>query len=248
MAKPSSAGRIMIPASNRRLRSAARQEDDTPVPAVPGENADATEGIAVDIPDEDRDGAGNVEENGPLSPSSVAIAPEAKHPYNTRPKNDLHPARTARLARRSHAEVREDLEEEIRKQKAALDEQKEKYQRRINELAELEEDINLQAKEDSIENVLERESQMILADEAAFEAAAGAMGLDGSKHLILCADQSSPRRDGLLDDEDDVAMREPTSDKSDVSESDSDARPGSKRKAQKQSAKVCRFVTHLAPF
>ena len=184
----------MIPASTRRLRAAARLEDDAAVPGVPGENVDVTEGMPMDIPDDDGDGAGDVEGSGPLSPSSVAlpVAPEAERRYNTRPTNDPHPARSARLARRSHAEVREDLEEEIRKQKAALDEQKEKYQCRINELAELEEDINLQAVEDCIENVLERESQMILADEAAFKAAAGAMGLDGSKHLILCSDQSSP--------------------------------------------------------
>ena len=55
-------------------------------------------------------------------------------------------------------------------------------------------------------------------------------------------------RDGLLDNEDDVTMREPMSDKSDLSESDSDARPGSKRKARKRSAKVSMFVTHLARF
>ena len=254
MAKPSSAGKITIPASTRRLRSAAHQEgEDVPVTGVAGENADVTEDITADIPDDDGDGAGNVKENGPVSPSSGAmpVAPEAEHRYNTRPTNDPHPARTARLARRSHAEVREDLEEEIRKQKAALDAQKEEYQRRSDELAELEEDMDLQAAEDSIENVLERESQMILEDEATFKAAAGAMGLvDGSKHLVLWCKQSSPSRcrNGLLDNEDDVAMIDAMSNKSDLSESDSDVHPGSKRKARKQSAKVGKSITHHAPF
>lgn len=177
---------------------------------------------------------------------ALPVAPEAERRYNTWHTNDPHPARSAHLARCSHAEVREDLEEEIRKQKAALDEQKEKYQCRINELAELEEDINLQAVEDSIENVLERESQMILVDEAAFKAAAGAMGLDSSEHLIHAISKAHHCRNGLLDEEEDVAMRETTSDKSDLSESDLDARPGSKRKAQKRSARVSIFVTHLA--
>ena len=91
---------------------------------------------------------------------------------------------------------------------------------------------------------------MILADEAAFKAAAGAMGLDGSKHLIRRCAQSSPSHcwDGRLDDEDDVAMIDAMSNKSDLSESESDVRPGSKQKARKQSAKVHKSVTHYAPF
>ena len=86
---------------------------------------------------------------------------------------------------------------------------------------------------------------MILADKAAFKAAAGAMGLDGSEHLIHAVSKAHHCQNGLLDEEEDVATM---SDKSDLSESDLDARPGSKRKARKRSAKVNMFITHLARF
>lgn len=104
--------------------------------------------------------------------------------YNTRPTNNPHPARTAHLARRSHAEVREELAAEVRRKKAELDAQRDEYQRRVNELAELEEDINSREIENSMENILERESLMILADEAAIKAAAAEVGLNGGKYLF----------------------------------------------------------------
>lgn len=191
MAKPNSAGKITIPASTRRLRSATLQEDAGLAPGAPGDEAgDAF----VDTPDKGEHNVSNAEEDGSLSLPSDAVPAAPDRRYNTRPTNDPHPARTAHLARRSHAEVKEDLEAEIRMKKAALDAQREEYQRRINELAELEENMNSRALEDSIENVLERESQMILADEAALKAAAEAMGLgNGGKHSILYSKQISPR-------------------------------------------------------
>ena len=100
-------------------------------------------------------------------PSLGAKSTAQERRYNTRPTNDPHPARTAHLARRSHAEVREALAAEIRQKKAELDAQRDEYQRRVNELAELEEDINSREIENSMENILEKESLMILADEAA---------------------------------------------------------------------------------
>ena len=78
--------------------------------------------------------------------------------------------------------------------KAALDAQHKEYQCCINELAELKENMNSQALEDSIENVLERESKMILADEAALKVAVEAMGLgNGGKNSILYRKQILPQ-------------------------------------------------------
>ena len=232
----------MIPASTRRLRSAALQDDLASAPRASGDDGDTADGPDVDTPDKGEHDMGNVEEYNSPSPSSEAVPIAPGRHYNTRPKNDPHPARTAHLARRSHAEVKEELEAEIRKKKAALDAQQEEYQRHIDELADLEENLDLQAEEDSIENVLERESQMIMADEATLKVAAAAMGLGSNgKHLISYDKQGSPRCcwDGHLEGEGNVDMDEAAPDESDLSGSDSDVRTGSKRKARKQSAKVC---------
>lgn len=192
MAKPNSAGKITIPASTRRLRSATLQEDLVSAPGAPGDEVDVA--VAVGTPGKGENNVSSAEENNSPSLPSEAVPAAPDRRYNTRPTNDPHPARTAHLARRSHAEVKEDLEAEIRRKKEALDAQREEYQRRIDELAELEENMNLQAAEDSIENVLERESQMILEDEATLNAAAVAMGLgNGGKHFILYREQISPR-------------------------------------------------------
>lgn len=51
--------------------------------------------------------------------------------------------------------------------------------------------------------------------------------------------------DGHLDEVGDIEMEETTPDKSDLSGSDSDVHLGSKRKARKQSAKVCVFVCYI---
>ena len=193
MAKPSSAGKITIPASARRLRSAALQDSLGSAPGASGDKPDIADGPDVDTPDEGEHNVSNIEENKSPPPSSEAVPTAPDRHYNTRPKNDPHPARTARLARHSHAEVKEELEAESRRKKAALDAQQAEYQRHIDELAELEENLDLRAEEDSIENVLERESQMILADEETFKAAAAEMGLgsDG-KHLVLHDKRGSP--------------------------------------------------------
>ena len=129
MTKPSSAGKITIPASTRRLRSASHHEDVALEAGDLGEDANTTEDTAADAP-EDTEG-----------PSLGARRTPPEHHYNTRVTNDPHPARTARLARRNHAEVQEDLAAELRRKQAELAAQKDEYQRHINELAELEESI-----------------------------------------------------------------------------------------------------------
>ena len=172
MAKPSPAGKITISASTRRLRSASHHENSASESGALGEETDATGDVTVDTPEEAE------------LPSLGAKSTAQERRYNTRPTNDPHPARTAHLARRSHAEVREELAAEVRRKKAELDAQRDEYQRRVNELAELEEDINSREIENSMENILEKESLMILADEAAFKAAAAEVGLNGGKHLF----------------------------------------------------------------
>lgn len=234
MTKPSSAGKITIPASTRRLRSASHHEDVALEAGDLGEDANTTEDTAADAP-EDTEG-----------PSLGARRTAPEHHYNTRVTNDPHPARTARLARRNHAEVQEDLAAELRRKQAELAAQKDEYQRHIDELAELEESIKSREIEESMENILEKESLMILADEAAFKAAAVEVGLDGGKHLHLAEYKAHP---GLLighiDDEDDIEMQTTVSDRSKLSESEVDIHPGEKRKAGKQKAKVC--VRSCAP-
>lgn len=227
MTKPSSAGKITIPASTRRLRSASRHEDMALEAGDLGEDANTTEDTAADAP-EDTEG-----------PLLGARRTALEHHYNTRATNDPHPARTARLARRNHAEVQEDLAAELRRKQAELAAQKDEYQRHINELAELEESIKSREIEGSMENVLEKESLMILADEAAFKAAAVEVGLDRGKHLHLAEYKAHRLLIGHIDDEEDIEMQTSVSDRSKLSESEVDVHPGEKRKAGKQKAKVC---------
>ena len=165
MAKPSSAGKIMIPASTQQLWSASHHESSAAESGDLGEEADAAEETTVDAPEEAE------------LPSLGAKSTASECRYNTRPTNDPHPARTAHLARCSHAEVWEELVAEVHRKKAELDAQRDEYQCCVNELAELEEDINSWEIENSMENILERESLMILADEAAIKAAAAEVGL-----------------------------------------------------------------------
>ena len=146
MTKPSSAGKITIPASTQRLRSASHHED---LALEAGEEANTTEDTAVDTPEDDE---------GPLL-GARCTAPE-RH-YNMRPTNNPHPGRTAHLARRNHVEVQEDLAVKLRRKQAELAAQKDEYQRCINELAALEESINSREIEGSMENILEKESLMI---------------------------------------------------------------------------------------
>ena len=96
-----------------------------------------------------------------------------------------------------------------------------------------------------MENILEKESLMILADEAAFKAAAVEVGLDGGKHLHLAEYEAHRLLIGHIDDEEDIEMQTTVSDRSKLSESEMDIHPGEKQKVGKQKAKVC--VRSCAP-
>ena len=120
----------MIPASTQQLWSASHHESSAAESGDLGEEADAAEETTVDAPEEAE------------LPSLGAKSTASECRYNTRPTNDPHPARTAHLARCSHAEVWEELVAEVHRKKAELDAQRDEYQCCVNELAELEEDIN----------------------------------------------------------------------------------------------------------
>lgn len=79
------------------------EEDVQPDPGALGEAADVANNMVMDAPGVDGHDVGDAGGNDHPSQSLEAMPVAPGRHYNTRPKNDPHPARTARLAGRSHA-------------------------------------------------------------------------------------------------------------------------------------------------